>query len=355
MRRLLVLLSFLTVPSTVNAATYRDVSGPFSVITRIGVRYVSGAASASAQRADLLDQCTPRSGPWGPPYPGLIIVHGGAWRAGSRNGDTGNLQLCQFWASWGFSAVTVDYRLIDDTDPTTWWPAQVFDVQAAVRWMRANAAALRLNSGQIVASGDSAGGQLAHYLGYQPYTVAIRDNGNARYGEIDDEVTHENTSQSPQVQAIISEFGPSVVGFGPVMASGDAGRPMHFWSTPDGLLPRQSSSDMALYWLGQPSTRSLSADTLFVQGDADPIVPPTQSRYLFDILARYGRSRHYYGYRGGHEFAGPINGGIGDDYFRIRQAEVSFAINHCLWAKVVPQWAPRPRDKTGRPVAFDRP
>jgi acetyl esterase/lipase len=358
MRFAVLIVAVAGAPGWALARNYASISGPFAVTTSMGVPYVSAAAPASAQAADLLDACTPTSGPSAPPYPGLIIVHGGDWIGGSRDGASGNLALCQYWASWGFSAVTIDYRLINAADPTTYWPAQVFDIQAAVRWMRANSAALNLNPTQIIASGDSAGGQLVEYLGYQPYTIGITAGGNPAYGEIADEVTTENSFLSPQVQAIIAEFGPTSAEFGPVMTQ-DGYTPLQYSWTPLNVTPPQQTSVLALYWLEQSSSASpvggvapWSADTLLVQGNSDVTVLPLQSQALYMMLGDYNRPRNYYNFAGGHEFTGPLNGGIGDLFWTIRQAEVSFGYAHCHYMGCIPAGQSGPVDQNGNAVAF---
>jgi acetyl esterase/lipase len=64
-------------------------------------------------------------------------------------------------ASHGFATASVTYRLSDEAS----FPAQIHDVKAAVRWLRANADAHGIDSDGIGVWGDSAGGQLAALLG----------------------------------------------------------------------------------------------------------------------------------------------------------------------------------------------
>ena len=66
------------------------------------------------------------------PFPVIVCIHGGGFRAGSREGFNG---LCQQLAKHGYVAVTVSYRLA----PKYPFPAAIHDVKAAVRWVRANA------------------------------------------------------------------------------------------------------------------------------------------------------------------------------------------------------------------------
>ena len=61
----------------------------------------------------------------------------------------------------GFAVAAVNYRLSGEVR----FPAQLHDVKAAVRWLRANADDLALDGDRIVACGESAGGHLAALLG----------------------------------------------------------------------------------------------------------------------------------------------------------------------------------------------
>jgi len=83
-----------------------------------------------------------------------------------------------FLARSGFVAFSVDYRLLHGNENR--WPAQLDDVQRAVRWIRANADKYGVNPEKIGAFGHSAGAQLASLLGLED----TRDNSDSGAGEI---------------------------------------------------------------------------------------------------------------------------------------------------------------------------
>lgn len=84
----------------------------------------------------------------------ILIIHGGGWVQGDRSQLRGyGIQLARL----GFLTVCSEYRLSTEAK----WPAQIQDVNAAIRWMRANAATLGLDPAKIAISGNSAGGHLA--------------------------------------------------------------------------------------------------------------------------------------------------------------------------------------------------
>lgn len=89
------------------------------------------------------------------PRPVVVIVHGGGWSGGDKAMDITGLFAPLTEA--GFVWVSVNYRLA----PAHRWPAQLDDVRAALRWTRANAAALSADPERIAVLGYSAGAQLA--------------------------------------------------------------------------------------------------------------------------------------------------------------------------------------------------
>jgi acetyl esterase/lipase len=92
------------------------------------------------------------------PYPGVLVVHGGAWYIGTRWQLSAVAQLL---AQHGFTAVAIDYRLA----PKYKFPAQIEDCKAAVQWMRREAARLKIDADRIGGFGYSAGAQLVCLLG----------------------------------------------------------------------------------------------------------------------------------------------------------------------------------------------
>jgi pectinesterase len=88
------------------------------------------------------------------PFPAVIFVHGGGWSAGDKTG--GNDPLFAPLAQRGVAWFTVNYRLA----PKHHYPAPVEDVQAAIRWVKANAREFNIDPNRLALVGESAGGQL---------------------------------------------------------------------------------------------------------------------------------------------------------------------------------------------------
>lgn len=92
------------------------------------------------------------------PFPAVLVVHGGAWRIGSKG------QLASYartFASRGYAAFAINYRLA----PQFPFPAQIDDCRSAVRWIRRNAQQYKVDPHRVGGIGYSAGGHLVALLG----------------------------------------------------------------------------------------------------------------------------------------------------------------------------------------------
>ena len=87
----------------------------------------------------------------------IIMIHGGGWRSGNR---TQHYPLLQQLAKLGYTCFAPEYRLSTEA----LFPAGVYDVKAAIRWVRANAGQFNIDTAKIVIAGFSAGGELAAFM-----------------------------------------------------------------------------------------------------------------------------------------------------------------------------------------------
>jgi acetyl esterase/lipase len=120
-----------------------------------------------------VDVCLP-DGEANAPRASIVSIHGGSWRSGSKSGIYW-LSVCQWLASEGYVAFSVDYRLA----PQHPFPAAITDLRAAVRWVRSARTVDRydLDPARVGAFGGSAGGNLAALLGTEgegPLTTGSR-------------------------------------------------------------------------------------------------------------------------------------------------------------------------------------
>jgi acetyl esterase/lipase len=84
--------------------------------------------------------------------PVLMWIHGGGWKAGSKN----NCQL-KYLVEHGYVVASISYRFSQEAK----FPAQIHDCKAALRYLKANAKKYGIDKNRIAVSGASAGGQLA--------------------------------------------------------------------------------------------------------------------------------------------------------------------------------------------------
>ena len=90
-------------------------------------------------------------------FPTFVVYHGGSWAVGEANWHYPD---CEYWAQRGMIAVSVDYRL-SQRDGVKVPLECVKDAKSAVRFLRKNAARLKVDPDKMVVAGGSAGGQLA--------------------------------------------------------------------------------------------------------------------------------------------------------------------------------------------------
>lgn len=83
----------------------------------------------------------------------VIHLPGGGFRTANKAGT----RLARPLAALGYTCVSAGYRVTSDA----FWPAQIHDAKAAIRWTRAHAADLGVATDKVVVLGYSAGARLA--------------------------------------------------------------------------------------------------------------------------------------------------------------------------------------------------
>jgi acetyl esterase/lipase len=206
------------------------------------------------------------------PFPGMIVVHGGAWAMGTREQLAG---AALFLAEHGYTAVSIEYRLA----PQDKWPAQIYDCAAAVRFMRTHAREYKIDPTRIGGYGYSAGGHLVALLG------AIKGDELREPGVAAD-------APSARLQAVLA-----------------GGAPCDFRS----LAP---DSDRIAYWLGGTPAQKPDAyrdaspanyvtaespPMFFFHGGSDELVPIRSPQAMVERLRDAGVTADFYTVQGaGH-------------------------------------------------------
>jgi acetyl esterase/lipase len=214
----------------------------------------------------------------GKPRPAIVLVHGGGWTSFDKSTMRA---LAQFLALAGFVAVPVNYRLFHDD--ATRWPAQLDDVQRAVRWVRANSAKYNVDPKHIGAYGHSAGAQIATLLGM----METRDNSDASLAQY-----------SSRVQAVVDASGPTDFTNG---MDNDA-KPFltNFLGADFGTHPEVWRDASPVFHVAKSN-----APILIIHGTRDDMVPISQAEELNDALTKAGATVQFLRLDSDHMFHEP--------------------------------------------------
>ena len=216
------------------------------------------------------------------PVPVVLWLHGGGWRFGDRRLAP---ELSDFAERSGLAVVSIDYRLSDEAK----FPAQAVDVKTAVRWVRSVADRFEFNGDCIGLWGSSAGGHLA---------------ACAALSQTHDFLSDEHSGHTSAVQAVVDGYGP--INFARIdvdrAALPSLGADAESIAI-GGVLPAANPDSFESRLLGVPVSgsamevvradpvhymRSDSPPFLILHGEADTLIPCSQSRYLFDALSDAG-------------------------------------------------------------------
>ncbi len=242
------------------------VSGPvsysedYSVTTKKDVTY--GTVGGTAMKVDIY---TP-VGVTGA-TPAIMYIHGGGFKGGSKNGVADDAEML---ARHGVAVVAVDYRL----SGTAEFPAQIYDVKGATRFIKANASTYNIDPNRIFSLGESAGGVLASLLG-------VTKTGTSLEGTVGG-----NTGYDSGVVGVINISGSYVASIVDTMSGGIK----NSISAVVGCSPVPSTTCESKYEPLSPETYIDSSDAPFIilHGDKDGSVPTIQAETLQDKLQAKG-------------------------------------------------------------------
>ncbi|MGK7930543.1 MAG: alpha/beta hydrolase fold domain-containing protein [Microcystaceae cyanobacterium] len=209
--------------------------------------------------------------------PLLIFIHGGGWYEGSKEVCPGK-QVAQA----GYIMACINYRFSSEA----LFPAQIYDIKTAVRWLRENALKYQINPDKIGAWGYSAGGHLSILLGTSKGISSLE-------GENKEKI-------SSQIQAVSNWYGPTDFSQVPpsftqeitpqLLKDKNERRKAWFLYTlaTHRLIGSPVSENPQLTQLANPINYIDSSDppVFIMHGEKDNVVPISQSEILYDALKK---------------------------------------------------------------------
>ena len=212
-------------------------------------------------------------------YPVFIHIYGSAWFSNNSKGMANLDSVCQSMIDAGYAVITPNHRSSGDAK----FPAQINDIKAVVRFVRANAAEYGFDTSFIAISGFSSGGHLASLTGATSNAAAKVMVGDV---EVDLEGSvGEYGSFSSAVDCVCDWSGPI-----------DLLNMSCEWERPWGGTPEEAlvGADYAgqddLFRQLSPITYLDPADPPLIvfHGTADNVVPHCQGVELFEAWDKAG-------------------------------------------------------------------
>lgn len=215
-------------------------------------------------------------------YPVVVVIYGSAWFANNMKQMAFNA-MGKPLLDAGFAVVAINHRSSGDAP----YPAQINDVKAAIRFLRANKAIYALDDAFIGITGFSSGGHLASLAGATngvstftkgAFTIDVEGNVGPHVGV------------SSAVNAVVDWFGPID------LLKMDACERAKTGQSPEAALVAGSLVDKAdLVAMANPITFLDKQDPVFlvIHGEADNVVPPCQSALFAAALQEVQRLDAY--------------------------------------------------------------
>jgi acetyl esterase/lipase len=226
---------------------------------------------ANLSPAEKLDIYLPDGGDG--PFPVIISIHGGGFMYGDKADEQLNPMLKGL--NHGYAIVSINYRMSGEAI----FPANINDVKAAIRWVKANAAEYKFSPKRIALWGGSAGANLAALAG---------TSGDVK--ELED-MSMGNANQSSRVMAVVDWFGPTnFLLMDEQLKETGNGKPIHNEtnSMESKVLGQKITKIPERVKMANPESYITSDDPPFLiqHGTKDPIVPTQQSVLFYEKLVK---------------------------------------------------------------------
>lgn len=229
-------------------------------------------------------------------YPVVIHIYGSAWFSNNSKGAADLGTIVNALLKAGYAVVCPNHRSSQDAK----WPAQINDIRACIRFVRANAGKYNFNTKFVATSGFSSGGHLS--------AVAATSSGTGKF-KAGDKIYDIEGTICKKYKQVSSTVDAAVVWSGPIdlLHMDCAGeRTMQF-------SPEEAVMGMPLA-NNEEHFASLSATTFanpndppvcIFHGTDDTVVPFCQGEILDQVLEAQGIEHEFHPVvGGGHGFNG---------------------------------------------------
>lgn len=171
--------------------------------------------------------------------PAVVVVHGGGFVVGNKGHSA---MWAEDLAKRGYVAVSIDYRLatVDIESDFGAYVAAMYDAkhdaQAAVRWLRKNAATYGIDPARIGMTGGSAGAATSLLVAFDPTDVG--DSGNPGYASTVRAVVSNSGTMGTGLQSagdapalMLNGTADTTVKYANAKATCDKATAVHLWCT----------------------------------------------------------------------------------------------------------------------------
>lgn len=152
---------YLLISAFVALTSLADETSDVSREAPVGKSYVYKTSAGKERRMEIF--FPPGHDPKKDRVPGMILFHGGGWRAGT---SAAFRVAAAYFASRGIVCASAEYQMLDDAGRALLEPGESFkrvcvlDAKSAIRWFKHNAE-LGVDPARVITGGGSAGGHIS--------------------------------------------------------------------------------------------------------------------------------------------------------------------------------------------------
>ncbi|MCF0202948.1 MAG: alpha/beta hydrolase [Bacteroidaceae bacterium] len=228
-------------------------------------------------------------------YPVVVHIYGSAWYSNSSKGMADIGTIVDALIKAGYAVVCPNHRSSQDAK----WPAQINDIKAVVRFIRANAKQYNLDPSFIAMSGFSSGAHLSSFMAATNNTEMFRIE-NTDY-DIEGKVG-KYTNESSKVVGACVWSGP--IDLMHMDCAGERNMPF----SPEEAVMGKSLKTELNYFAALSTTTFVDKDDvpmIIFHGTADSVVPFCQGEILHNTLTAAGVRNEFVPVKdGNHGFNG---------------------------------------------------